>query len=288
MFAFPLVLGAISVGALEIHRAQEGELSAAELAEALLFADAALPLVLDHLLGLDTTEGPDRPGCEFEYRWAEIHQVTGMVSVQLDSDLTVAFLRLRAHAYLTSRRLLQVANGVIERRLRFEPDTDNAGAVCSYSVLTRRESCWPDQRGTLNLLAASTEQTRLLELFQLQNEEGPCLDCYHSGASVACADLAAAPQRWPRFAIAARELRLRRGPGRADAASRAGPRGTEPLPLLTRRRPRRSHRSPSPTWPPSASCRSAPYDTARWSPSNSVITQAPDIADLTISPTLAQ
>ncbi len=62
-----------------------------------------------------------------------------------------------------------------------------------------------DPQGTLSLVAASTEQTRLLELFQLQNEEGPCLDCYHSGQGVACADLAAAPQRWPRFAAAARE-----------------------------------------------------------------------------------
>ncbi len=62
-----------------------------------------------------------------------------------------------------------------------------------------------DPQGTLNLVAASTEQTRLLELFQLQNEEGPCLDCYHSGQSVACADLAATPQRWPRFAAAAAE-----------------------------------------------------------------------------------
>jgi GAF domain-containing protein len=62
-----------------------------------------------------------------------------------------------------------------------------------------------DQHGTLNLVAASTEQTRLLELFQLQNQEGPCLDCYHSGQAVACADLTAAPQRWPRFATAARE-----------------------------------------------------------------------------------
>jgi GAF domain-containing protein len=62
-----------------------------------------------------------------------------------------------------------------------------------------------DQRGTLKLVAASTEQTRLLELFQLQNEEGPCLDCYHSGQSVACADLTATPRRWPLFATAARE-----------------------------------------------------------------------------------
>jgi hypothetical protein len=129
VFAFPLVMGAISVGALEIHRGREGELSAAELAEVLLFADAALPRVLDHLAGPGTADGPDLPGSGFEYRWTEVHQATGMVSVQLDSDLTVAFLRLRAHAYLTGSRLSQVARDVVERRLRFEPDTDNAGAA---------------------------------------------------------------------------------------------------------------------------------------------------------------
>ena len=131
VFAFPLVMGAISVGALEIHRGREGGLSAAELAEALLFADAALPRVLDHLSGPGTIEGADLPGSGFEYRWAEVHQATGMVSVQLDSDLTAAFLRLRAHAYLTGRRLSQVASDVVDRRLRFDPDTDNAGGAGS-------------------------------------------------------------------------------------------------------------------------------------------------------------
>jgi hypothetical protein len=51
--------------------------------------------------------------------------------VQLDSDLTAAFLRLRAHAYLTGRRLSQVASDVVDRRLRFDPDTDNAGGAGS-------------------------------------------------------------------------------------------------------------------------------------------------------------
>jgi hypothetical protein len=54
-----------------------------------------------------------------------------MISVQLDSNLTVAFLRLRAHAYLTGRRLSHVARDVLARRLRFDPDTDNAGAANS-------------------------------------------------------------------------------------------------------------------------------------------------------------
>src|SRR5665213_303648 len=46
-----------------------------------------------------------------------------------------------------------------------------------------------DQRGTLQVVAASTEQARLLELFQLQNDEGPCLDCFSSGTTVINADL---------------------------------------------------------------------------------------------------
>ena len=54
-----------------------------------------------------------------------------------------------------------------------------------------------DHHGSLNLVAASTEQARLLELFQLQNAEGPCLDCFHSGQPVQCPGLAGAVGRWP-------------------------------------------------------------------------------------------
>lgn len=62
-----------------------------------------------------------------------------------------------------------------------------------------------DQRGALNLVAASTEQARLLELFQLQDSEGPCLDCFRTGQPVGCGDLGEEPQRWPRFTVTARE-----------------------------------------------------------------------------------
>jgi GAF domain-containing protein len=60
-----------------------------------------------------------------------------------------------------------------------------------------------DHHGTLNLLAASSEQTRLLELFQLQNAQGPCLDTCRSGDSVHCDDLTQTEGRWPLFASAA-------------------------------------------------------------------------------------
>jgi hypothetical protein len=70
-----------------------------------------------------------------------------------------------------------------------------------------------DHHGELNLVGASTEQARLLELAQLQTAEGPCLDAFRTGRPVQCADLsdpadpadpAASPaQRWPTFAAAA-------------------------------------------------------------------------------------
>jgi GAF domain-containing protein len=63
-----------------------------------------------------------------------------------------------------------------------------------------------DQRGALRVAAASTEQTRLLELLQLQTDEGPCPECFHTGRPVAVADLSAASGRWPRFAAEARQI----------------------------------------------------------------------------------
>jgi transcriptional regulator with GAF, ATPase, and Fis domain len=62
-----------------------------------------------------------------------------------------------------------------------------------------------DPRGQLRVVAASSQAARLLELFQLQNDQGPCLDCFRAGQPVAAADLAAAGHRWPRFAPAARQ-----------------------------------------------------------------------------------
>jgi GAF domain-containing protein len=60
-----------------------------------------------------------------------------------------------------------------------------------------------DQKGHLTVVATSSERTRLLEMFQLQNDEGPCLDCFRSGTAVTVEDLRLETARWPRFVPAA-------------------------------------------------------------------------------------
>ncbi len=67
-------------------------------------------------------------------------------------------------------------------------DVDAAGLLMS------------DTRGELRLMAATSEAIELVELMQLQADQGPCLDCFRGGAPVLVADLGSSAERWPRFA----------------------------------------------------------------------------------------
>jgi hypothetical protein len=124
VFAFPLRIGAVSVGVMTAHRAVPGSLTDGQLTTALTLADA-VALLLVHRVDVD----PDpvhgqargfRPGWErpATYR-ADVHQATGMISVQLEVSLAEALVRLRAHAYAEDRPVAEIAADVLARCLRF-------------------------------------------------------------------------------------------------------------------------------------------------------------------------
>ncbi len=125
IFAFPLRIGAISMGVLTAHRAIPGPLAGGQLADAVALADAVTVLLLHRAPPdpgrIETEPSAPRPD------WAqpttyrpEVHQATGMISVQLEVSLAEALVRLRAHAYGNDRPIADVAADVVARRLRFE------------------------------------------------------------------------------------------------------------------------------------------------------------------------
>lgn len=107
----------------------------------------------------------------------------------LDRQITRTFVEL-ADTLVVGFDIIEVLQTLTERCVDLL-DVDAAGILLV------------DARGTLQMVAASTEQARLLELFQVQDEEGPCLDCFRTGQQVGSADLTTDP-RWPRFAAVAR------------------------------------------------------------------------------------
>lgn len=116
VFAFPLTIGAISLGALDMYRNRPGGFAADELSGALLAAEAAAVA----LLWLNTSpDGTLADSADSDGYLAQVHQATGMIMVQLDVTIEQAFLLLRARAFSTGRRLHDVAVDVVERRLRF-------------------------------------------------------------------------------------------------------------------------------------------------------------------------
>lgn len=121
-FSVPLRLGAVRVGALDLHRRRTGSLGSDELADVVVYADAALAIVLDGRAGANGGGA----GGFFSYG-AELHQAAGMVSVQLDVPVEEAMVRLRAHAYARGERLGEVAKAVVQRRLRFAPSEESEG-----------------------------------------------------------------------------------------------------------------------------------------------------------------
>lgn len=120
--AFPVQVGGIRLGVLDVYREEPGQLDGAEVIRATTYADVAV-LILVHLHSVRSgaTEGSEDLGLLEDAFSAhpEVHQATGMVAIQAGVTLHDALLLLRARAFVEDRSLHDVAGDVIDRRTRF-------------------------------------------------------------------------------------------------------------------------------------------------------------------------
>jgi hypothetical protein len=126
LFALPLQWGTVNLGVLDLYRLTAGGLSAAQYRDALSATDIAALLMLgqrtDPTLGVELGEDSGISQSwlnESSGHRAEVHQATGMVLAQLEISATEALARLRAHAFVEQRLLIDIAHDVVSRRLRF-------------------------------------------------------------------------------------------------------------------------------------------------------------------------
>ena len=116
IFAFPLLVGAIDIGVLTLHRAAAGDLSGEQLADGLCLTD----VLTAALLALQSRGELSWEQLLVDGRQATVHQATGMVSVQIDASLADALVRLRAYAFASGTTIYDVSEQVVSRRLRFD------------------------------------------------------------------------------------------------------------------------------------------------------------------------
>ena len=116
IFAFPLQVGGIRIGVLDLYRNSAGDLGNGELVEALAFADAAVSVLLH--LQAEAGSGTIHPALLGGVMGrSEVHQATGMLSAQHGVSLAQALMMLQARAYSAERPILDIARDVLGRRL---------------------------------------------------------------------------------------------------------------------------------------------------------------------------
>lgn len=120
VFAFPLQVGAVRLGALDVYRDRVGLLPPPVMTQALTYAEVATTSLLD-AQARSGEESP--PGLDDALSGRlELYQAQGMVMVQLGVDLSEAMVRLRAYAFSQNRPLSDVADDIVARRLTLEGD----------------------------------------------------------------------------------------------------------------------------------------------------------------------
>jgi hypothetical protein len=125
IFGFPLQVGAVRLGALNLYRRRPGSLTEGHHADALIMAT----LIAQALLLLQADAPPGQVAAELavgaDFRYV-VHQAAGMVAAQLNVSVGQALVRLRAHAFGNGLSLTDVAEGVVARTMRFDDESRTA------------------------------------------------------------------------------------------------------------------------------------------------------------------
>lgn len=119
VFGFPVQVGAVRLGALNLYCDAPGPLSDDQHADALLMAGivAQALMLLQAGAPAGTVAAELEANADFQY---VVHQASGMVAAQLDVGVGRALIRMRAHAFGNDRTLTDIARDVVDRRLRFD------------------------------------------------------------------------------------------------------------------------------------------------------------------------
>lgn len=129
VFAFPMRLGSLDVGVVDLYTDDPGTLAAQPLQDAVALTEAAARQVLRRAL-LHAESDPDSPvnADPGRYSRREVHQASGMLIAQTGADAEDALLILRGHAFAASRSVRDLAADVLARRIDF---TDHSGTAPS-------------------------------------------------------------------------------------------------------------------------------------------------------------
>jgi GAF domain-containing protein len=118
MYAFPLVVGSLDIGAVDLYSSAIGPLTDTQVSDASSLAGMAAWQVLRRILREQDPESAEDLLPATSTR-REVHQATGMILAQLNISADDALLLLRAHAFASGRSVREIADDVVGRRLDF-------------------------------------------------------------------------------------------------------------------------------------------------------------------------
>lgn len=129
VFAFPLLVGPLEIGAVDMYSRRPLTLETSQTEKAVELADATARQILRGALDGVCGSGDDYREDDRPYSRKIVHQATGMVLVQLGISADDARMVIQAHAFTSDRSMMEVARDVLDRRIDFSAPDENGRSM---------------------------------------------------------------------------------------------------------------------------------------------------------------